>query len=448
MRRTRLALIAGVAGLLIPVAATTSASAVDQDLQVSTVAGPARTEVTVTSPSCPTGDLDSDTVGFLQARLISGTAPNEVLAGFANEFLGTTATIVVPDWIDPDQPAVIEAQCTLLTLVGDEVIDETFDYDPVAFDVEASAEPAVQQRTFSRTSLLAGQAFEVAGSGCFLDGADTAMVEVLAGSDLSARSLSDTITGGDSDVDGGEFAAPVAMVNSMIDITVDGDGNSPDDVQFTEVPTDIPAGDYTTLTYCSNDTGSLMFEPETITVTGTAPITDTDLTVPADSRTATYQGGSCTAGDVHVDLEAWDLADLADQGPDPLSARLAHVGSAPLTAAGYASALEAPTRTGPSPFGQQKGHGPRGLADDEYLETDVTPVDGNWTVSDSVAFDQGFVEGYAVCGDPLADGFIYDPQVAAVSVTEAPPTSTTTTTTTAPASKPATAVAGTPKYAG
>lgn len=452
MRPTRLLLLAGLAGLLIPVAASTSASAVDQDLQVSAVAGPARSEITVTSASCPANPPPDDTTaGLLRVQLISGTAPNEVLAGFGYGIDDTDATIVVPDWVDPDQPAVIEAQCLLLAIDGGVITQTTFDYDPVAFDVESSVEPAVQERTFSRTSLLAGQAFAVDGSGCFLDDADYGAVEVVAGSDLAARDLYDLAATGEGDIDGDSFQALAAMSNGGIDISDSGSGA----VDIVEIPTDIPPGEYTALPYCSSENASLMFEPAIITVTGRAPIDDNDLTVAAQSRTATLAGGSCTSGTVAVAMDAYDLGEFEPVGPDPLVDRITELGPSPIPAAGYADALEAVSATNGRTAADtltrgahRSGTSSRGFDTDGYLEAETTPVDGNWSVAADVAFDRGFVEGYAICGDPLADGFLYDPRAAAVSVTAPPTTTSTTTSTTAPAPAPAPAIAGTPTYAG
>ncbi|MEO6988171.1 MAG: hypothetical protein ABI239_05925 [Aquihabitans sp.] len=95
------------------------------------------------------------------------------------------------------------------------------------------------------------------------------------------------------------------------------------------------------------------------------------------------------------------------------------------------------------------------LDDDGFTFLDATPdADGFWATDDSISFDHGVVYGFATCGDPLADGFVYDPQLVEVKAAiEPPPTTTTTTTTpntpTSPvAPPPAVAVAAVPKYAG
>ena len=67
---------------------------------------------------------------------------------------------------------------------------------------------------------------------------------------------------------------------------------------------------------------------------------------------------------------------------------------------------------------------------------------------DPIDFDNGLVEGYAWCGDPLTDGFIYDSQGAVVAVEAVPETVPSTVPTTVPAPQPANAVSGTPTYAG
>jgi hypothetical protein len=453
MRRTsRLALFAVAVGLVVPTAvSSTTASAVDQDLVLSTAAGPAGTEVTATSASCDPVETD-DYVRAITVRLIAGAGSDQVLAGVAVGYGDQDATIVVPDWVSPDEPATIEATCLEIDF-GSGGSETTFTFDPVAFDVEASVDPGVQARTYSRTSLQAGQAFAVEGSGCFLDNADNASVEVAQGSDLTFRSLTDYVAYSGSDLDGDSFDVATALSNGGLGLDGSQTGDETPVLEAVEMPTDIPAGTYSTISYCSTQDGlNLVYEPQLIEVTGNAPFDDVDLTVPADSRTATLAGGSCTTGDVNLQLYATDSQDLFnDLPPDATladTARRSPVKTA--SGVGRTGASGTVTRTNDAWARARGGSASAGraLTDDEYLEAIVTPgADGSWAASDTVAFDNGFVEGYSWCGDPLGDGFLYDPQGAIVDVTPQE-TTTTTTTTTAPAPSPAPAIKGTPTYAG
>lgn len=454
-RRTRLVLLAAAAGLIVPTAINSSAaSAVDQDLALSATSGAAGVEVTATSASC---DLSETETGFsyLSVRLLSGTGADEVLAGLAAAFEDQDATFVIPDWIEPTDPAVVEASCITFDFSGEEPTSTIFTYDPIPFDVEASPGTPVQARTYSRTSLQAGQAFSVDGSGCFLDDAEAAFTEVAQGSDLSFRTAENFVASGGTDIDGdSSFSVPAALSNGGLEISVFQTGsNRPEVGEIIETPTDIPAGTYTSISYCSNDEGvNLVYEPELLEVTGDAPFGDIDLTVPAESRTATLAGGTCTSGDVELELLATDI----DQefGDEPLLQRPTAGSAARAQSPAAVSALQG--SAGPAAQAndawvrsRSAASGSRALADEDYLSAVVTPeADGAWSVSDDVSFDNGVVEGYAWCGDPLADGFIYDPRADVVSVTEVPPTVPTTVPTTVPAPVPADAVSGTPTYAG
>lgn len=136
--RTRpLFLVAGLAAGIV-VAVSPSASAVDQDLVVSTTTGPPGTEIEVSSASCLGSDPGA--IQFLTARLVVGAVPDERFAGFARSSEdGGPAVLVVPDWIDPDAPAVIEATCSTETEVGGSLEFHATDYDPVAFDPTSGA---------------------------------------------------------------------------------------------------------------------------------------------------------------------------------------------------------------------------------------------------------------------------------------------------------------------
>lgn len=460
-RRTRLVLLAASVGLIAPVAINSSAaSAVDQDLVVSVANGPAGTQIEVSSASCVTDDPESALERFLSAQLISGTAPNEVLAGAGSSFEDGTAVLTVPDWIDPADPAVIEARCIEIDFSAEEITEVVTPFDPVAFDVEVSVDPSVQATTFSRTSLKAGQGFAVDGEGCFLPGAEFGAVDVVAGDDLSGRNMGEYITSGGDFLDGDAFRALTAMSNGSFGWGISQSGDEPPEVEIVEeTPTDIPAGIYTALPYCATEEGELLlFEPQLLEITGDAPFGDIDLIVAPESTVAEFVGGSCTVGNVEAELLGNDAAEILEELPFSAPADMA--GSEALrrsapTATAEAFASEAPEAPATDGLVRRSNAtllaangGTKALADEGFLATTVTPDgSGAWALSDDAGFPIGVVEGYAFCGDPLEEGFLYDPQVAAVQVTPPAPTTTTTTTTTPP-SPPANAVSGTPTYAG
>ena len=135
VRRTRSLLL--VAGLLAPVvvlSGPTPAQAVDQDLVVSAASGAPGDAIEVSSASCVG---DDDVPRLLEVRLISGTAPDEVLVAIGSRFDGTAASrLTIPDWVDAAAPAVIEATCIELDFDLDGGGGATeFAFDPVAFDV-------------------------------------------------------------------------------------------------------------------------------------------------------------------------------------------------------------------------------------------------------------------------------------------------------------------------
>lgn len=440
MRRSvRLAVLAAAVGLVAPVAASqTAVSAIDQDLVISAASGAPRDEITVSSASCDIAD-SGDSFGYLWVRLVSGTAPDQVLAASGvSDVQGGDATLVIPDWVDPDAAAEIQAACVRVTFPEDFDEAPTYDrewYDPVAFDVVPGVDAPVQQQTYSRTSLQAGQAFSVAASGCFLAGADHAYVDVIAGDDLTLREPEGVGINGEGELDGDGFDIPTALVNGGVSIQVSGDSAGNSDVEIIEVPTDLPPGPYTALASCGDDTTNLLFEPQLIEITGTAPMADVDLVAQPDSRTVTFGGGSCTAGDV----EAWMFADDIDQVfADGDAGRSAAHRARPT---GLAAAPR-PSNPFDAPSSQR-------ILDGDGAELQLTPdADGSWAHTDDVAYDHALVGGFSVCGDPLADGFIYNDQAVEVEVQQDTTTTAPVTTTTAPAPVPANAVAGTPTYAG
>ncbi|WP_426573351.1 hypothetical protein [Aquihabitans sp. McL0605] len=448
--RTRLALVAATIGLLVPAAiASSPAGALDQDLVVSAASGPPGTVITVSSASCaPTDGVFTS----MDARLISGTAPDELLAGVGSAD-GGSVSIVVPDWVDPAQPAVIEATCATYSDIDGQ--EDQIDYDPVAFDIEPGAGPATQVRTFSRTSLLAGQAFTVTGSGCASVQPDGfALVAIEAGSDLSGRydRNQDGAGFGFGQIDGsGDFVATVGVGDASAWVSIDVSSSDPTPhIETGEDPLTLEPGTYAAYTYCvGGDGDTLVLEPQTFEVTGVAPTSAIDLTVDAGSSRVTLAGTDCAQGDVETELQAESADDLTAPGAD-LRSTSARRHDAALRSLGAGAELKPGTvRRTVADGAAAAGSSTRAVPGIDAVEDTVTPdADGAWSTGRPVGFDHGIVWGFATCGDPLADGFFYDPQIVTIDVPEPPVETTTTTTTTAPPPAPANAVPGTPTYAG
>ena len=438
MIRRRSAILLAV-GLLAPLALTSSpASGIDQDLVVSATNGPPGTEIAVTSATC----VGSDEVeAYLEVAFITGIAPNEQLAGIGQGFDGA-ATVTVPDWVDPAEPAVIEATCFQYGV--EDGTEESLDYDPVAFDVEPGVGVPVQVRTFSRTELLAGQAFSITGS-CGTGASDqVAQAIVVSGTDQSGREIEDLVGEGYVETESdGSFDIPVVVSDAFVGIEVGAFEDGPESVSTYEEPITITPGDYTVYTYCSGDNDSLVFlEPSALTITGVAPTEGVDLTNEENTRNVTI-AGACAQGDVSGWLEGISLEDLggefdAPTGPDARSARAQLLGPD--------GADQALIRR--SALTHQGAGSARALSDEDFTDFGVSPdADGAWGFSDATSFDQGLVIGFATCGDPFADGYVYDPQGVSVEVVAAPPV-VPPTTPVAPPAPPANAVSGTPTYAG
>ena len=216
-----------------------------------------------------------------------------------------------------------------------------------------------------------------------------------------------------------------------------------------ETPTDLAEGTYTVIPTClADDDTVLLYEPQVVEVQGTSPTGDVDLTVPAGSREATMAGGTCDQDEVPVQLQFESAASLVG-GFDQVQATAEVALAAPEQAGAAAAARRAPRSAGARARVVERSARLAAKASGGAGGMELTAVpdaDGAWSAEGAATFDEGVVFGIASCGDPFADGFAYDVQVAKVHV-EAPTTTTQpTTTTTAP--PPANAVSGTPSYAG
>lgn len=419
--------------------------------EVSATSGAPGTVVTVTEPAC-TSDEAAEEYRVLQVLLISGTAPAELLAGIASDVDGS-ASLMIPDWVDPDAPAVLEVTCEAYDPeLWDPIVTE---FDPVPFDVLPGAGAATQTRTYSRTSLLAGQGLTVSHTGCTLPGASYGGLVAFEGTDLSGRSFDRVVAVGEGGgLTGEEFTVGALFTGDwFLGFSAGWDGEEPPDYDLgvEEVVEPLAPGTYGAISYCGSDDGTvLVYEPQLIQVTGTAPVDRIDLTVDEGTRRATVAGTACTAGPVTVTLEALDVEEMFGSLEDDAPSALRVAGPFRLRRTGVPAGVDA-VRDGADPP-SAGSRSTRALSDDGYLDATVEPdAEGAWSVTDEVGFDQGFVSAYATCGDPYADGWAYAPQAAVVDVAQVPPTTTPPTTTpgtTPPPARPATAVTGRPRYTG
>ncbi|HEX2578170.1 MAG TPA: hypothetical protein VHK88_17620 [Aquihabitans sp.] len=453
-----------LAALLVAPLALVAADPVDAaPPTVSATSGAPGTVVEVSSPDC-VSDEEQGQFRILQARLISGVAPNEVLAGAGGGGEGTT-TVVVPDWVDPDAPASIEAACLAIDFDPDEELSEFPEpvitpLDPVAFDILPGPGAPTQVRSYSRTSLLVGQGFTVSGQGCDLPGATYAGVDLSPGDDPSGRTFA-PVAGGAEELTGTDYEVGAVLADSGVDFSWSIDGGDPPVLSGLEVderPSTIEPGTYTAVSYCADEEGdNLLYEPQRIEVTGTAPVGEVDLTVAPGSDLVTLAGSSCTAGPVSVFLEAvpGDLLLEEDELFDAESGAASTRGRTGDRRAERSGPFALPVPSPDAPAAGGSRPSTRALADEEFLEAEVDPAaDGTWSISDAAGFEEGFVFGSAVCGDPFGDGFVYDEQGVALAAEATPPTVPPTTPTTPPATPPpaapgpAVAIPGTPAYTG
>lgn len=450
LRRTGSILFA--TGLMAPalvLAGHSAAGAVDQDLVLSATSGAPGTVVSASSASCGS-DPDGEIERYLRIQLISGTAPNERLAGIGTGLFGDPAVITVPDWVDDAEPAIIEAECLSYSWYDDDVTAEA--YDPVPFDIDPGVGPATQTRTVSRTRLRAGQALSVSAVGC--TGGEYGGVAVFPGDDLSGRTFDQPVTEGNAEIQDGAFEAEAYFNNAGTSWSASSTDDGPSIIEeLTEIPNGMAPGPYALVPFCGGDGGiSLVYEPISVDVTGTAPTDDLDLTSPKGSRAVSFAGRSCTAT-VSAGLFPIELDSTYGGSSGGGSGGRTRLGDAP------GARLRSPFTRSAQPWRDPASRRSasmsmaRLLDDDDLSFRDVTPdADGVWTTDDAVSFDHGLVYGFAMCGDALGDGFVYDPQIVEVQAAIEPPATTTTTvttTTTLPVTPPpAIAVPGIPNYAG
>ena len=432
-------------GLLAPVAVHVApAGAVDQDLQVSATSGAPGDRIDVSSASC----VSSEENGLsLFVKLLSGTAPDQVLAGVAGSEDASPATLVVPDWLDPGDPAVIEASC-----IDYAQEDPTpFAFDTVPFDVTPGVDPSVQTAALDRSSLLVGQGFTTTMAGC--TGPDWLYARAAVFPAVDGDFLFAIAEGTGQVVSGGaEVLTLLARGGFGVGVSGDSQGHQQiDDVE--EIPTDIEPGSYSVVPHCADGAGQIVILPsQPLEVTGRAPMQSLDLTAIPGSRSITLAGTECTTGLVDVLFEAESTTELfggfdglAKQG-DPTPDAVPEGWRSPPRRHVSRRSLAI---TGPAPVHRGSS---LSLAADGFGQGAATPdPTGAWSLTDVVGFDDGYADAYATCGDPFAEGFRYDPQVVIVkSLPVDPPPPTTTPATTVPVvpSPPAAAIPGNATFAG
>lgn len=445
MLRRRLLIPAAIA-LLWPVAtAAPSGGAVEPDLVVSATSGAARSVIEVSSASC-VDDPDGSIIRYLSVRLVSGAPGSEVLAGAGTGGEGEAARFVVPDWIDPADPAQIVARCLEFDFTfdtpGGDIPSVAVPYDPVAFDVLDPTEPAVQAVAYSRTALATGQGFVADLQGCFLEGSlEVAGTEVLTGSDLSGATGQGVVFG-DAAAEGDAASVPVLMNDSGTGLgwSQTGDDRPVIDV-VEERSSSIAPGPHAAFPFCAtlSDAGVtyLYFPPTDLEVTGSSPMDDIDLVTTPGSREVEVAGG-CEQAEVSGTFRGLEIE---AESTDFLRTSAGDDGT------GLVGPVLRPTVDTAAASGRRAISG---YDLDETPFSAVPAADGAWEATDEAAFDLGAVWAYAACGDPFGDGYSYDAQIAAIDVPPPVETTTTTTvtTTTAPPPPPAQSVPGTPAYAG
>lgn len=472
MPRRLLPLLAAL--LAAPIAVASSpAGAIDQDLVVSAASGAPGDRIEVSSASCVSDvvieddELISGTLRFLQVRLVVGTAPDQVLAGYA---IGAAdpddpspAILVLPDWADADAPASIEASCNELDLFAEEFEPQVTPFDPVAFDLIAGVGAPTQTAVLSRSELRTGQGFTVEVTGCDLPNAVGVETALAVGADRSGANLDSVLTFGEAEVSGTD---PVTVEVLLNDSGL-GFGIALDETGITEVDVDersssFAPGPHVAYSLCFGETDAgmegLVLEPQAVDVTGTSPTGDLDLVVASGEQDWDHAGAGCDQDVVRYGIEEveFDPDDFGpdDPGVDPEEA--SGLQQRWVRSLGQAAPRRSLTWIDPTVELLQAAGAPAAATDparaliDELLTDELaTADDGTWQVAGATAMVSGVLVATTACGDPFADGFLYDLQGAPVLVDEEPvPVEPPLAPPAEPAPAPATAVPGTPRYAG
>ena len=329
--------------------------------------------------------------------LVSGTAPNEVLAQYptSSDEGGGKYVIHVPRWVDPALPAALVGECLRTELVSpdpaDWVTTVQFTFPDVPIDIMAKhgtdPGPAVVPE---RTTAAGGQVIVEAASGCKAN--DWATVHVYEGDNLSGRGQPDLVRYDEART-GPDGSAKIDLTLLQQDISANSKGP-------------LAEGTYTVRGACGLEEmhDVKWAKQHLITVTGTNPSTEFDLRVDAGRIVAS--GSGCTGG------------------------RMVQV-----------TLTENPHRPGLTP------------------SIDATPdTNGAWSGDVQVPSGRSYAVGStADCGDPSMDGFRYVPKYVSGGHDEPPPVEDTvpgapSTTTTAPTSTSAATaaqpVAGAPTFTG
>lgn len=473
MHRRLLPLLAAV--LVAPIAVASSpAGAIDQDLVVSAASGAPGDRIEVSSASC-TSDLvldeDDDIISgllrFLQVRLVVGTAPDQVLAGYAVGSSGlddsSPAVVVLPDWADADAPAAIEASCIEID-VSAELFEPQFTaFDPAAFDLLPGAGSPTQTAVLSRTELRTGQGFTVEATGCDLPNAVGVETALAVGTDRSGANLDSVAVFGATEVSGADPVTVEVLLNdSGLGFAISLDETGIVDLEVDEFPSTVAAGPHVAYTLCFGETDdgteALVLEPQAVEVTGTSPTADLDLVVVRGEQDWDHAGAGCDQDLLRYGIEEieFDPDDFGPIDPEVVPEEASGVQQ------GWVRALGRPAPTSPFAWAAPTAElvqaaaspapatAPARAMIDELLTDEVpTAADGTWQVAGATTMVSGLLEATTACGDPFGDGFLYDVQGAAVLVEEAPePLEPPVAPPADPAPAPATAVPGTPRYTG
>lgn len=403
-----------LAGLVLAGAlAIAPRSAEASGIDLSASAGSARARVAVSSTSC-VGDASWSRT--LDARLLVGpNAGQKLAAAGSNQGFGS-AVLIVPDWADPSQPAVVEATCTSVDLHSG--AGTTQSLAAVPFDVLASGARSTLDVDLGRTTFRVGQATSVTGNGCTEPLTTHAVTGVQEGSDLSGRNAADPLWGpwgGFHAVDAqGYVSGRITAETSLVAVEVLG-AQDPAHAQIavSEQVRAVRPGSHVAFTACAQGDGTQLFaKPRAVTLLPNADVDRSDLvtvpTPPTLPHRVRMSGHGCTQGAVRIALTAESLASIRSNlrsgatAPAPATSGdgprvdVRRRGSAGTGAAGSSRSGAAPAAIGPQ----------------STLASVTVAPDGNgdWSYEVEVPFTEGFVGGQAVCANPLGSGFRYHAQ--------------------------------------